>query len=84
MSVSMRFIKEEKTIQEEIKPSICQYMSYVHQSVTDMSKHYAQNDKRFNYTTPKCECIIIIIINIIINIIIIKSRLVVKIISIIY
>ena len=28
-------------------------MSNVHQSVNDMSKVYAQNDKRYNYTTPK-------------------------------
>ena len=53
MSVSMRFIKEETSIPGEIKTSICQFMSYVHQSVTDMSRLYAQNDKRYNYTTPK-------------------------------
>ena len=53
MSVSLRFIKEEASIPEPIKPSICQYMSFVHQSVNDMSKVYAQNVKRFNYTTPK-------------------------------
>ena len=53
MSVSLRFINEESSIPEQIKPSICQYMSFVHQSVNDMSKHYAQNVKRYNYTTPK-------------------------------
>ena len=53
MSVSMRFIKEEASIPDKIKPPICQYMSFVHQSVNDMSKLYAQNDKRYNYTTPK-------------------------------
>ena len=53
MSVSMRFIKEEPSIPADIQPSICQYMSYVHQSVTDMSRLYAVNDKRYNYTTPK-------------------------------
>ena len=28
-------------------------MSFVHMSVNDMSKVYLQNDKRYNYTTPK-------------------------------
>ena len=28
-------------------------MSYVHMSVNEMSKVYLQNDKRYNYTTPK-------------------------------
>ena len=53
MSVSMKFMQVESSIPEANKKSICQFMSYVHQSVNDMSKVYAQNDKRFNYTTPK-------------------------------
>lgn len=28
-------------------------MAYIHTSVNEMSKHYRQNDKRYNYTTPK-------------------------------
>ena len=53
MSVSMKFMQVENSIPEANKKSICQFMSHVHQSVNDMSKVYAQNDKRFNYTTPK-------------------------------
>ena len=53
MSVSMKFLTMEESIPSEIRNSICQFMSYVHQSVNDMSKVYAQNEKRFNYTTPK-------------------------------
>ena len=53
MSVSMTFLSMEDSIPQQIRKSICQFMSYVHQSVNDMSKVYAQNDKRFNYTTPK-------------------------------
>ena len=49
----MKFMQVESSIPEANKKSICQFMSYVHQSVNDMSKVYAQNDKRFNYTTPK-------------------------------
>ena len=53
MSVSMKFMQVESSIPEANKKSICQFMSYVHQSVNDMSKVYAQNDRRHNYTTPK-------------------------------
>lgn len=28
-------------------------MSYVHKSVNEMSKQYLQNERRYNYTTPK-------------------------------
>lgn len=28
-------------------------MSYVHKSVNEMSTAYLQNEKRYNYTTPK-------------------------------
>ena len=53
MSVSLNFLAEEESIPSNIRKSICQFMSYVHQSVNEMSKVYAQNDKRYNYTTPK-------------------------------
>ena len=53
MSVSMKFLNEEPSIPEPIRISIGSFMSYVHQSVNEMSKVYAQNDKRYNYTTPK-------------------------------
>ena len=53
ISVSLKFLNEQSSIPKEIRPSISQFMSYVHQSVNEMSKTYAQNDKRYNYTTPK-------------------------------
>ena len=53
MSVSLNFLAEEESIPSNIRKSICQFMSHVHQSVNEMSKVYAQNDKRYNYTTPK-------------------------------
>ena len=53
ISVSMKFLKEEPTIPKPSMDSIAQFMAYVHQSVNEMSKVYAQNDKRYNYTTPK-------------------------------
>ena len=53
ISVSQRFLNEEEAIPAEIRKSISQFMAYVHQSVSDMSKLYRVNDKRYNYTTPK-------------------------------
>ena len=40
-------------IPDPIKPSIAQFMSYVHGSVNEMSKVYLMNERRHNYTTPK-------------------------------
>ena len=53
MSVSLKFLNEEASIPKDIRVSIGTFMSFVHNSVNEMSKVYAQNDKRFNYTTPK-------------------------------
>jgi dynein heavy chain, axonemal len=49
----MRFLKELEIVPEVIKPSIAQFMAYVHGSVNEMSKTYLANDRRHNYTTPK-------------------------------
>ena len=53
VSVSSKFLHEDKYIPNEITPSISQFMAFVHQSVNNMSKTFAQNEKRHNYTTPK-------------------------------
>ncbi len=36
-----------------MKDSVAQFMSGVHQSVNQMSVTYLQNERRYNYTTPK-------------------------------
>ena len=36
-----------------MKDSVAQFMSGVHQSVNQMSISYLQNERRYNYTTPK-------------------------------
>ena len=36
-----------------MKDSVAQFMSGVHQSVNRMSISYLQNERRYNYTTPK-------------------------------
>lgn len=40
-------------LQEELVDPVSRFMSHVHQSVNEMSEVYYQNEKRFNYTTPK-------------------------------
>ncbi len=40
-------------IQPDMKDSVSQFMSGVHQSVNRMSITYLQNERRYNYTTPK-------------------------------
>ena len=40
-------------LQPEMKDSVSQFMSGVHQSVNRMSISYLQNERRYNYTTPK-------------------------------
>lgn len=32
---------------------ISKFMSFVHQSVNEVSQQYLTNEKRYNYTTPK-------------------------------
>ena len=37
----------------EYRISVSLFMSFVHTSVNEMSRLYLQNEKRYNYTTPK-------------------------------
>jgi dynein heavy chain len=53
VSVSGNFLEETELIPAEHKPSMAEFMSYVHESVNEMSAVYLANDKRYNYTTPK-------------------------------
>lgn len=40
-------------MQVEILDSVSVFMAYVHETVNEMSGVYFQNEKRYNYTTPK-------------------------------
>ncbi|XP_071954573.1 dynein beta chain, ciliary-like [Antedon mediterranea] len=53
VSVSQRFLEEIELLPRDIKLSVAQFMSYVHTSVNETSKMYLQNERRYNYTTPK-------------------------------
>lgn len=52
-SVSKRFLAEYENLPKTLVNSVSLFMSYVHKSVNDMSEVYFQNEKRYNYTTPK-------------------------------
>ena len=53
MSVSQKFLGAQDSLPSEVVPSIGDFMAYVHNSSTEMSKNFLNNDKRYNYTTPK-------------------------------
>lgn len=52
-SVSMRFLSNIEVLETGLIEPIAEFMTYVHGTVNDISKIFNQNEKRFNYTTPK-------------------------------
>ncbi|XP_031327312.1 dynein beta chain, ciliary-like [Photinus pyralis] len=52
-SVSQKFLQDIEVLPKRIVDSVSNFMSYVHSVVNDMSVVYLQNEKRYNYTTPK-------------------------------
>lgn len=52
-SVSKRFLSDLEDLPPNLVESVSLFMSYVHTSVNEMSNVYLQNEKRYNYTTPK-------------------------------
>ncbi|XP_054265094.1 dynein beta chain, ciliary-like [Macrosteles quadrilineatus] len=52
-SVSGRFLAEVDVLPSQIRKSVSLFMAYVHTSVNTMSKVYLDNERRYNYTTPK-------------------------------
>ncbi|XP_027272227.1 dynein heavy chain 11, axonemal isoform X2 [Cricetulus griseus] len=53
VSVSRRFIEEIEGLEPQHKDSISLFMAHVHTSIREMSACYYQNERRYNYTTPK-------------------------------
>nr|CAH8868664.1 unnamed protein product [Trichobilharzia regenti] len=47
------FLGSIELLPENIRPSVAEFMSFAHQSVNDISVTYLQNERRYNYTTPK-------------------------------
>ncbi|XP_037943923.1 dynein beta chain, ciliary-like [Teleopsis dalmanni] len=53
-SVSQKFLNEiDNILSTELIQPIGYFMAYVHGTVNEISKIYLQNEKRYNYTTPK-------------------------------
>ncbi|XP_013170954.1 PREDICTED: dynein beta chain, ciliary-like [Papilio xuthus] len=52
-SVSKRFISEVRSLPAKLVDPVSVFMSHVHQGVNRMSAIYFQNERRYNYTTPK-------------------------------
>ncbi|CAB3248907.1 unnamed protein product [Arctia plantaginis] len=52
-SVSQRFLAEVETLPPDLVQAVAIFMSHVHESVNNMSEIYFQNERRYNYTTPK-------------------------------
>ncbi|XP_039545600.1 dynein heavy chain 11, axonemal [Pimephales promelas] len=52
-SVSSTFIQNISGLEPEVRVSISEFISFAHTSVNEVSVKYQQNEKRFNYTTPK-------------------------------
>ncbi|XP_018092353.2 dynein heavy chain 11, axonemal-like [Xenopus laevis] len=52
-SVSSSFIQRLECLDPQVKDSISQFITYAHKSVNEVSVKYQQNEKHYNYTTPK-------------------------------
>lgn len=54
LSVSMKFLEAHSSVvpADQVKP-IGEFMAFAHNSSEEMSKIYVQQEKRYNYTTPK-------------------------------
>jgi dynein heavy chain, axonemal len=53
VSVAKKFLSETDVLPEAYKDSVAGFLAYAHSSVNAMSKVYLQNERRYNYTTPK-------------------------------
>eukprot|EP00993_Chasmostoma_nieuportense_P002181 NODE_2_length_6488_cov_18.174344_g1_i0.p1 GENE.NODE_2_length_6488_cov_18.174344_g1_i0~~NODE_2_length_6488_cov_18.174344_g1_i0.p1 ORF type:complete len:2154 (+),score=521.91 NODE_2_length_6488_cov_18.174344_g1_i0:435-6464(+) len=53
VSVASRFLSEIELGGEEMTENVAQHMAYCHEAVNDISVTFRQNEKRYNYTTPK-------------------------------
>ncbi|XP_029461663.1 dynein heavy chain 11, axonemal-like isoform X2 [Rhinatrema bivittatum] len=52
-SVSGSFIEKLDGFDPQVKSSVSQFIAYAHTSVNEVSVKYQQNEKHYNYTTPK-------------------------------
>ncbi|XP_044764909.1 dynein beta chain, ciliary [Coccinella septempunctata] len=53
VSVSLRFLEKLPVLPDSLRDSVGRFMAFAHTSVNTTSKLYLQNERRYNYTTPK-------------------------------
>jgi len=53
LSVAGFFLKDIANISDEVRENMRHHMAFVHLAVTDASVQYLEQDRRYNYTTPK-------------------------------
>ncbi|GAB1599188.1 dynein beta chain, ciliary [Argonauta hians] len=53
ISVSQRFLEDVELLAPPMREAISKFMAFVHKSVNETSDIYLQNERRYNYTTPK-------------------------------
>ncbi|XP_057668614.1 dynein beta chain, ciliary [Diorhabda carinulata] len=53
VSVASRFLQDIEVLPIELHDSAARFMAYAHTSVNSISKIFLQNERRYNYTTPK-------------------------------
>lgn len=53
ISVALNFLRDSTVLSAEYHDSVGRFMASVHTSVNATSKQYLQNERRYNYTTPK-------------------------------
>ena len=53
ISVSKTFLEDVDLLDDNVKPSVAEFMAHVQITCNEMSQQYLANDRRYNYTTPK-------------------------------
>ncbi|KAF5277248.1 hypothetical protein FQR65_LT00356 [Abscondita terminalis] len=53
VSVSLKFLQELEVLPVSLYDPVSKFMANTHSSVNSISKQFLQNERRYNYTTPK-------------------------------
>jgi len=53
LSVAKRFLSELELGSDEVRDAVVRFMPFSFQSVNEASSHYLEEERRYNYTTPK-------------------------------
>lgn len=52
-SVSLKFVNNIEDVPDELKKPTSDLMAHIHSSVNEAGRSFLENDRRYNYTTPK-------------------------------